>query len=81
MLGRAVGDSQRAIGPLVPAALDAGAKMAGLDIVFPEPDQRVPDGVGDLLRGHELGDEIPQFETDPLLKRILDLSTDRVVIG
>ena len=61
--------------------MDAGAKVVGLDIVFPEPDQRVPDGVVELLQANGLADQVPQFETDLMLQRIIDLSKDRLVLG
>jgi class 3 adenylate cyclase len=70
-----------AVGVLVQQVMDAGAKVVGLDIVFPEADTRVPEGVGDLLRAHSLGDEIPQFETDLVLQRIIDVNRDRLVLG
>ena len=70
-----------AIAVLVQQVMDAGAKVVGLDIVFPEDDTRVPEGVAELLRAHSLGDEIPQFETDLMLQRIIDLNHDRLVLG
>lgn len=70
-----------AIAALVLQAADAGAKVIGLDIVFPEPDQRVPDGVVELLQANHLGDAVPQFETDLMLQRIISLSKDRLVLG
>lgn len=70
-----------AIAFLVLQAMDAGAKVVGLDIVFPEPDQRVPDGVVELLQANGLGDAVPQFETDLILQRIIALSKDRLVLG
>ncbi len=63
------------------AALEYGAKVVGLDIVFPEMDQRVPDEVAELLRANGLGDTIPTFETDLVLKRIIDLFKDKIVLG
>jgi adenylate cyclase len=70
-----------AIAVLVLQAMEAGAKVVGLDIVFPEPDQRVPDGVVELLNSNGLGDQVPQFETDLMLQRIIDLYKDRLVLG
>src|SRR5690242_15164050 len=43
-----------AIAVLALQAIDAGAKVVGLDIVFPEPDQRVPDAVVELLGQNNL---------------------------
>jgi adenylate cyclase len=70
-----------AIAVLIQEVMDAGAKVVGLDIVFPEDDVRVPEGVGDLLRAHDLGDQIPTFETDLVLQRIIALNHDRLVLG
>ena len=70
-----------AIAFLVLQAMDAGAKVVGLDIIFPEPDQRVPDGVVELLQQNNLGDSVPQFETDLMLQRIIAVSKDRLVLG
>ncbi len=70
-----------AIAVLVLQAVDAGAKVVGLDIVFPEPDQRVPDGVVELLQANNLGDSVPEFETDLILQRIIAMSRDRLVLG
>ncbi len=66
---------------LVLQAADAGAKVIGLDIVFPEHDQRVPDPVVELLNANGLGDQVPQFETDLMLKRIIDVYRDKLVLG
>ncbi|HEX4462147.1 MAG TPA: adenylate/guanylate cyclase domain-containing protein [Polyangia bacterium] len=70
-----------AMAVLIQSVFDAGAKVVGLDIVFSEPDVRVPEGVGELLRGHGLGDQIPTFETDLTLQRIIALHRDRLVLG
>jgi adenylate cyclase len=70
-----------AIAVLVLQAMDAGAKVVGLDIVFAEPDQRVPDGVVELLQANNLADSVPQFETDLMLQRIISLYKDRLVLG
>ena len=70
-----------AIAGLVLQAVDAGAKVVGLDIVFPEPDQRVSDPVVDLLKANGLGDHVPEFETDLVLQRIIDVYKDKVVLG
>ncbi|MBL4633545.1 MAG: adenylate/guanylate cyclase domain-containing protein, partial [Kofleriaceae bacterium] len=70
-----------AVAMLAYASLEYGAKVVGLDIVFPEMDQRVPDEVAELLQANGLGDTIPTFETDLVLKRILDLYKDKIVLG
>jgi adenylate cyclase len=70
-----------AMAVLIQSAFDAGARVVGLDIVFSEPDVRVPDAVGELLRSQGLGDRIPTFETDLSLQRIIALHRDRLVLG
>jgi adenylate cyclase len=70
-----------AIALLLLQAFDAGAKVVGLDIAFPETDQRVPDGVVELLAQNNLADQVPQFETDLMLQRIIDLDADKLVLG
>ena len=70
-----------AVAALVLQAADAGAKVVGLDMMFPEADQRVPDGVAELLQAQGLGDQVPQFETDLMLQRVIDLYKDRLVLG
>ncbi len=69
------------IAMLILQAEDAGAKVVGLDAVFPEPDQRVSDDAADLLKAHDLGDQIPTFETDLNLQRIIEVYKDRLVLG
>lgn len=66
---------------LVLQAIDAGAKVVGIDIAFSEPDQRVPDAVVELLAANNLADHVPQFETDLVLQRIIDLHKDKIVLG
>lgn len=70
-----------AIAVLVMSAFEYGAKSVGLDIVFPEDDVRVSPGVAELLQENGLGDHVPTFETDLILKRIIDLYADKLVLG
>ena len=70
-----------AVALLIMAALENGAKAVGLDIVFPEDDVRVPPDLAELLQNNGLGDAIPQFESDLVLKRIIDLYKDKLVLG
>jgi len=70
-----------AMAVLIQSAFDAGARVVGLDMVFSEPDVRVPEGVAALLREHDLGDRIPTFETDLYLQRIIALHRDHLVLG
>ncbi|MSP60659.1 MAG: adenylate/guanylate cyclase domain-containing protein [Myxococcales bacterium] len=70
-----------AIALLLHQAFDAGAKVVGLDIIFPEADTRVPEGIAELLKEKGLGDEVPKYETDLALLRIIDLHRDRLVLA
>lgn len=70
-----------AIAGLVYNILDAGAKVVGLDIVFPEPDVRVSDPVVELLKANNLDARIPDFETDNALLRIITVFKDRIALG
>ncbi len=70
-----------AVALLIMAALENGARAVGLDIVFPEDDVRVAPDLAELLQNNGLGDQIPQFESDLVLKRIIDLYKDRLVLG
>jgi len=70
-----------AIALLALTVFQHGAKAVGIDIVFPEDDVRVPPAVADLLKAKGMGDQIPTFETDLVLKRIIDLYKDKLVLG
>ncbi len=70
-----------AVAILLYSTLEAGAKVVGLDIVFSEPDQRVSDDLGEYLKAHQLDDQIPAFETDLKLQRIIAVYKDRLVLG
>ncbi len=70
-----------AVAAILQQAFDDGAKVVGLDMAFPEDDVRVPPGVAELLQTHELGDQIPSFETDLMLQRVIDLHHDHLVLG
>jgi phosphinothricin acetyltransferase len=66
-----------AMAVLIQSAFDAGARVVGLDIVFAEPDVRVPEALADLLRENHLDDRIATFETEPrtpaqLAQQIID---------
>ncbi len=65
---------------LVMSVLDHGAKAVGLDIVFANEDKRVPEELSQLLIENEVLDPA-EFESDLVLKRIIDLYKDRLVLG
>jgi len=70
-----------AVAGVVLSAVEAGAKVVGLDIFFPEADTRVSEPVAELLKAQQLGDEIPRFETDLVLQRVISLARDKLVLG
>ncbi len=58
----------------------AGAKVIGLDMVFSEPDPRVPNSLKDLLQ--KKGEiDTTQYETDPQLKEVIQAYSDRLITG
>lgn len=66
---------------LIHAIFEAGAKVVGLDIVFSEPDVRVPAELGEILKAQNLGGILDQFETDQVLKQVITGYKDRLVLG
>lgn len=70
-----------AVALLAMSALEQGARVVGLDITFPEDDVRVTPPMAEALEACGQGAAIPTFETDLILKRIIDLYKDRLVLG
>ena len=66
---------------LVQKTFEAGAKVVGLDIVFSEPDKRVPDELAELLKQYKLEHKIPEYETDLVLQQVIAFNRDRLVTG
>ena len=66
---------------LIDKTFQAGAKVVGLDIVFSEPDPRVPDKLVDFLKTQKLDGVAAQFETDAELERVVHFYADRLVMG
>ncbi len=66
---------------LIQKTLDAGAKVVGLDMVFSEPDQRVPDELVKILEQNGLGPLVPNFETDLFLEKLIHENSERLVLG
>lgn len=66
---------------LVEKIFDAGAKVVGLDMVFSERDQRVPDELAELLRSKGMGNVIRNFETDDLMEATIARHRDQLVLG
>lgn len=66
---------------LIEGVFEAGARTVGLDIVFSEDDPRVSSDLGKLLDSKKLGDFKAAFETDPLLAKVIEKYSDRLVMG
>jgi adenylate cyclase len=66
---------------LIEKTMLAGAKVVGLDMVFSEPDPRVPQELAELLKQQNIHDVADKFETDPVLKNVIQIYGDRLVIG
>lgn len=66
---------------LIDKTFEAGAKVVGLDIVFSEPDQRVPEELAAFLNERGMGNMIRQFETDFVLESTIIRNRDRLVLG
>ncbi len=66
---------------LIEKTFAAGAKVVGLDIVFSEPDRRVPEDLGKLLQQKNLGNLIQQFETDRQLEEAIKRHSNGLVLA
>lgn len=66
---------------LIDRTFQSGAKAVGLDIVFSEADQRIPDPLAEVLNKSKLGHLIKEFETDPTLAQVIGKYKDRLVLG
>ena len=69
------------IAKLIDKTFDAGAKVVGLDIVFSEPDQRIPSEMAEILKSQNLGNLVDLFETDPALTATIQKHADNLVLG
>ena len=66
---------------LIDRIFQAGAKVVGLDIVFSEPDPRVPDELRQVLTQKGEPTLADQFETDYALRDAIEFYRDRLVLG
>src|SRR6185437_13863341 len=66
---------------LIENTFKAGAKVVGLDMVFSEPDQRIPSEMAEILKGQNMGNLVDLFETDPALAATIQKYSDRLVLG
>ncbi|MSP62254.1 MAG: CHASE2 domain-containing protein [Myxococcales bacterium] len=66
---------------LIEKILGAGAKAVGLDVVFPDPDVRVPEELARFLRERELGELLDEMDTDRVLGRTIMRRQGQLVLG
>lgn len=66
---------------LVDEIFKSGAKVVGLDMSFPEPDQRVSRELSDFLTSQNMGTFAQAFETDPAFTKVIKKYRNRVVLG
>ena len=66
---------------LISSIFDAGAKAVALDMVFSEPDQRVPDKIAEVLRSQGMEQLVLANETDRFLEGTFARHNDELVTG
>ena len=66
---------------LIEKIFQAGAKVVGLDMTFSEPDRRISEDLGKLLKEKSLDGIIEKFETDHELKKTIALHKGQLVLG
>lgn len=69
------------IAQIIDKTFASGAKVLGLDMVFSEPDRRVPDELKQILEKNQLGALAEPFETDSKLEAVIRAYSDRLVLG
>lgn len=70
-----------AISYLIEKIFQAGARVVGLDMVFSEADQRIPDELKTILEEKKMGELVHAFETDPHLQQVISKYKDKLVLG
>lgn len=66
---------------LIQRTFDAGAKVVGLDVVFSEENRQISDELMVFLKQHRLEGHAQQFETDLFLREVIQMHSDRLVLG
>ncbi len=66
---------------LIDQVFQRGAKVVGLDLVFSEPDPRIPDDLADQLKKSVSHSTLASFETDPLLTTLIQRYANRLILG
>ncbi|MBC7397595.1 MAG: adenylate/guanylate cyclase domain-containing protein [Bdellovibrionales bacterium] len=70
-------------GQLIHSIFKLGAKQVGLDVAFPEPEERIPPEIYQLVDGknNTLARQMREFEGDPVLAKVVKVYRDRLVLG
>jgi adenylate cyclase len=67
---------------LIHTIFKEGAKQVALDVAFPEPEERIPSDVYQLLnKDQALVDQIKQFEGDPILAKVINAYQNKLILG
>jgi adenylate cyclase len=66
---------------LVQSIFDAGAKYVALDITFSEPDRRVSDELGKLLKEKKITENLDSYETDHNLETVFAFNSGKATLG
>ena len=66
---------------VIARAFEQGAKVVGLDIIFSEPDVRVPPELATVLKKKGMEKIISSFETDYYLEEVIRKYSSRLVLG
>ncbi|MDH5581323.1 MAG: CHASE2 domain-containing protein, partial [Bdellovibrionales bacterium] len=69
------------IAVLIQNLFELGAKTVGLDIVFSEKDERIPEEIKQILRSNGLNNIIKEHETDYALQNIIKAYSNKLVLG
>lgn len=70
-------------GQLIHLIFKLGAKDVGLDVGFPEPEERIPKEIYALVEGknNALSQAMRDFEGDPILARVIKVHREHLVLG
>jgi len=68
---------------LIHSIFKEGAKQVALDVAFPEPEERIPPEVYQLLgpNNAELVEQIKSFEGDPTLSKVIGVYQKKLILG
>lgn len=66
---------------LISEVFNAGAKFVATDMLFSEPEKRVPEELLDILRHVKLEHLAEDFETDPHMEHVINQYRDRLVLA